>query len=302
VPRETDPQTAISRQIKRLLAGFVMVVLLLTVVVWRIDSPRIERIRMQVLDWFAPASASLTAPLRGIVTIVQDFQSYESLQQQNRQLRRELRQMKIWKEAAVQLEQENARLRDLNKLRVDPKLIAITGDVLADSGSPFRQSLLVNVGARDGLRDGWAALDGVGLVGRIAGLGQETARVLLITDSSSQIPAVIQPSGQRALIVGDNSLAPPIEFLENPDLVRPGDRIVTSGDGTVFPPDLLIGELAQDPSGRLRVRLAADFQALEFLRILRYQPARDAPGASGLILPDVPQPKFTAPIMPELTQ
>ncbi len=279
-----------------------MVVLLLTVVVWRIDSPRIERIRMQVLDWFAPASASLTAPLRGIVTIVQDFQSYESLQQQNRQLRRELRQMKIWKEAAVQLEQENARLRDLNKLRVDPKLIAITGDVLADSGSPFRQSLLVNVGARDGLRDGWAALDGVGLVGRIAGLGQETARVLLITDSSSQIPAVIQPSGQRALIVGDNSLAPPIEFLENPDLVRPGDRIVTSGDGTVFPPDLLIGELAQDPSGRLRVRLAADFQALEFLRILRYQPARDAPGASGLILPDVPQPKFTAPIMPELTQ
>lgn len=279
-----------------------MVVLLLTVVVWRIDSPRIERIRMQVLDWFAPASASLTAPLRGIVTIVQDFQSYESLQQQNRQLRRELRQMKIWKEAAVQLEQENARLRDLNKLRVDPKLIAITGDVLADSGSPFRQSLLVNVGARDGLRDGWAALDGVGLVGRIAGLGQETARVLLITDSSSQIPAVIQPSGQRALIVGDNSLAPPIEFLENPDLVRPGDRIVTSGDGTVFPPDLLIGELAQDPSGRLRVRLAAEFQALEFLRILRYQPARDAPGASGLILPDVPQPKFTAPIMPELTQ
>ena len=279
-----------------------MVVLLLTVVVWRIDSPRIERIRMQVLDWFAPASASLTAPLRGIVTIVQDFQSYESLQQQNRQLRRELRQMKIWKEAAVQLEQENARLRDLNKLRVDPKLIAITGDVLADSGSPFRQSLLVSVGARDGLRDGWAALDGVGLVGRIAGLGQETARVLLITDSSSQIPAVIQPSGQRALIVGDNSLAPPIEFLENPDLVRPGDRIVTSGDGTVFPPDLLIGELAQDPSGRLRVRLAADFQALEFMRILRYQPSRDAPGASGLILPDVPQPKFTAPIMPELTQ
>lgn len=279
-----------------------MVVLLLTVVVWRIDSPRIERIRMQVLDWFAPASASLTAPLRGIVTVVQDFQSYESLQQQNRQLRRELRQMKIWKEAAVQLEQENARLRDLNKLRVDPKLIAITGDVLADSGSPFRQSLLVNVGARDGLRDGWAALDGVGLVGRIAGLGQETARVLLITDSSSHIPAVIQPSGQRALIVGDNSLAPPIEFLENPDLVRPGDRIVTSGDGTVFPPDLLIGELAQDPSGRLRVRLAADFQALEFLRILRYQPARDAPGASDLILPDVPQPKFTAPIMPELTQ
>ena len=58
--------------------------------------------------------------------------------------------MQAWKEAALQLEQENARLLDLNNVRLDPRLTYVTGVVLADSGSPFRQSVLLNVGARDG--------------------------------------------------------------------------------------------------------------------------------------------------------
>ena len=124
--------------------------------------------------------------------------------------------------------------------------------------------------ARDGLVEGWATMDGIGLVGRISGVGDNTARVILLTDTSSRIPAVIQPSGQRAIVAGDNSAAPPVDFLENPDLVRPGDRVISSGDGGVFPAGLLIGQIAADPSGRLRVRLAADFERLEFLRVLRH--------------------------------
>ena len=204
--------------------------------------------------------------------------------------------MTAWKEAALQLEQENARLRDLNNVQLDPRLTYITAVVLADSGSPFRQSALINVGSRDGIVDGWATMDGIGLVGRVSGVGNNTSRVILLTDATSRIPAEIQPSGQRALIVGDNTAAPPIDFLENPDLVRPGDRIVTSGDGEVFPPGLLIGQVAEDPGGRLRVRLSADYERLEFLRVLRDHGARRVSSPSALILPEeapVPQTEFT---------
>ena len=116
---------------------------------------------------------------------------------------------------------------DLNQVRMDPKLTFVSGQVLADAGSPFRQSVLLNVGARDGIRDGWATMDGIGLVGRISGVGQRTSRVILLTDSNSRIPVTVQPSGQKALLSGDNSPAPPLEFLENPDLVRPGDQVIT---------------------------------------------------------------------------
>ncbi len=259
--------------LRRLLTAVLVIVLAAIFILWRIDSPRVERFRAQVTDRLVPNLDWAMAPVTGAVNLLRDFQSYQRLSEQNGELRSELRRMQTWKEAALQLEQENARLLDLNKVRLDPRLTYITGVVLADSGSPFRQSVLLNVGARDGLIEGWATMDGIGLVGRISGVGENTARVILLTDASSRIPAVIQPSGQRAIVAGDNSAAPPIDFLENPDLVRPGDRVISSGDGGVFPEGLLIGQIAADPGGRLRVRLAADFERLEFLRVLRHHGA-----------------------------
>jgi rod shape-determining protein MreC len=272
--------------LRRLLIGLLVLFLLCIFLVWRIDSPRVERFRAIVVDRFVPSFDWVMAPVTGTINLVRDFQSYQRVVDQNKELRRELQQMKAWKEAALQLEQENARLLDLNNVRLDPRLTFVTGVVLADSGSPFRQSVLLNIGARDGIVDGWAAMDGIGLVGRISGVGQTTSRVILLSDSSSRIPATIQPSGQTALIVGDNTIAPHIDFLENPDQVRPGDRVVSSGDGGVFPPGLLIGQVASDPGGRLRVRLAADYERLEFLRVLRNHGHEQLRAPGGLIVPE----------------
>ena len=264
-PKEVD----ISAPFRYLATGIIVFMLIALFFVWRLDNPRVEKLRAEVIDAILPKFELVIAPATALIRIAQDFRSYQSLYEQNQELRRELQQMKIWKEAALQLEQENARLLDLNNLQLDPKLTHISSIVLADSGSPFRQSVLINVGLQDGIQDGWAAMDGLGLVGRISGVGSKTASVLLLTDTASIIPATIQPSGQQALIAGDNTIAPTIEFLENADLVRPGDRIETSGSGGIFPPNLLIGRLELDPSGRLRVRLSADYERLEFLRVLR---------------------------------
>lgn len=276
--------------IRRLLVGILVFALLGIFLVWRIDSPRVERFRLVVIDRVVPSFDWAMAPVTGMANLISDFQSYQQLAAQNGDLRRELQQMKAWKEAALQLEQENAKLLGLNNVRLDPELTYITGVVLTDSGSPFRQSVLLNVGARDGLVDGWPTMDGIGLVGRISGVGEKTARVILLTDTSSRIPITIQPSGQRAILGGDNTLNPPIEFLENADLVRPGDRVVTSGDGGVFPADLLVGQVALGNDRRLRVRLSADYERLEFLRVLRSRPNDGITDPGSLLAPaDAPQ-------------
>ncbi|SEM22500.1 rod shape-determining protein MreC [Roseovarius azorensis] len=273
--------------LKRLLLGVLVLCLIGLFLVWRIDSPRVERFRAQVVDRIVPNLDWAMAPVTSAVNILRDFQSYQRMYQQNQDLRRELQQMKAWKEAALQLEQENARLLDLNNVQLDPRLTFVTGVVMADSGSPFRQSVLINVGMRDGIMDGWAAMDGLGLVGRVSGVGRNTARVILLTDTSSRVPVTIQPSGQTALVVGDNSLAPLIDFVEAPDQVRPGDRVLTSGDGGVFPAGLLVGQLATDPRGRMRLRIAADYERLEFLRVLRSYGLEDLSDPGQLIAPDL---------------
>jgi rod shape-determining protein MreC len=272
--------------IRRLLVGVLVLALLGLFLIWRIDSPRVERFRAAAIDKVVPSFDWAMAPVSGIANLIGNFQSYQQLSAQNQDLRRELQQMKAWKEAALQLEQENAKLLGLNNVRLDPQLTYVTGVVITDSGSPFRQSVLVNVGARDGIIDGWPTMDGIGLVGRIAGVGQGTSRVMLLSDTSSRIPVTIQPSGQKAILAGDNTLNPPLEFLENADLIRPGDRVVSSGDGGVFPADLLVGQVALGTDQRLRVRLAADYQRLEFLRVLRAPPHEEINDPGGLLTPE----------------
>ncbi len=276
--------------LRRLVLSVFVLLLLAVFIVWRIDSPRIERLRADITDRVVPNMDWAMAPVTGTVNLFRDFQSYQRLAEQNQELRSELRQMRAWKEAALQLEQENARLLDLNNVQLDPRLTYITGVVLADSGSPFRQSVLLNIGARDGLVDGWATMDGIGLVGRISGVAQNSARVLLLTDANSRVPATIQPSGEQALVAGDNTGRPLVEFIENRDVVRPGDRVVSSGDGGVFPAGLLIGALEVDRGGRLRVRLSADYERLEFLRVLRHYGTPQVSDTGGVIRDGVPVP------------
>jgi len=261
-----------STALARLIFGVLVVLLIGLFLLWRIDSPRVERLRIEIIDRVIPNFAWATYPLTGAINIIRSARSYAGIYQQNQELRRELQQMKAWKEAALQQEQENARLQDLNNVRLDPKFVKITGVVLADSGSPFRQTVLLNIGKRDGIVDGWAAMDGIGLVGRIAGVGERTSRVVLLSDTASRVAVTIESNGQTALLVGDNTSNPLIDFLEDPETVRPGDRVMTSGDGGVFPPGILVGQVTQTQSGRLRVRLAADMRRLEFLLVIRHKP------------------------------
>ena len=125
------------KPIRRLAVSVLVLFLFVVFIVWRIDSPRAERFRAQLVDWVVPNMDWALVPVTETVNMVRGFQSYAALQRQNRELRDELQQMKAWKEAALQLEQENAKLLDLNRVRLDPALTVVTGQVLADSGSPF---------------------------------------------------------------------------------------------------------------------------------------------------------------------
>lgn len=298
--RQTGSGEEFARPVRRLFVGALVLCLFAVFILWRIDSPRAERFRAMVVDAVVPNMDWALVPVTRAAELIDGVQSYARLQQQNQDLRRELQQMKAWKEAALQLEQENAKLLDLNKVRLDPKLTVVTGQVIADSGSPFRQSVLLNVGAaRDGIKNGWAVTDGLGLVGRISGVGENSSRVLLLTDTASRIPVTIQPSGQKSILSGDNSALPVLDFIEVPEEVRPGDRVVSSGDAGVFPAGLLVGNVVQARDGRLRLRLSADYERLEFLRVLRSQPAEAIQSHDDLIGPRLPVPASVALSDPE---
>lgn len=289
-----SPENALARTVHRILLGIVIVVSLTLLFLWRTDNPRLERIRMSLIDSVAPSMNWANEPLDFAWNIAQDSQNFLDVYDQNRALRREIESLQAWRERARLLEEENAQLRALNNVRLASRTTFVTGDVFADSGGPFLQSALVNVGRRDGVDDGAAAVDGRGLVGRVVGVGQRASRLMLLTDFSSRVPVVVQPGARRAVLSGDGTAAPKLEFLDGADKIKPGDLIETSGDGSVFPPDLPVGRVVTTASGTWRAALLADFARLEFVRLLRYQPDTEIDDPGGLVQRDGPQAGTTA--------
>jgi rod shape-determining protein MreC len=267
------------------LLGVIAALLVGLFLLWRIDNVRVEQLRVSLVDRFVPSFAWTVKPVAATARMIADLRAYQSVYRQNEELRRELQRMRGWKEAAMQLEQKNAKLLALNRVRLSPRMTFVTGEVMADSGSPFRRSGMVNVGRVDGVTDGAAVMDGLGLVGRIAGVGDRSARIIFLTDASSRVPAIVRPSGQRAMVTGDNGPAPVLEFIDQPGEVRPGDRVVSSGDGGLYPPDVLVGQVIVGPDGRQRLRPSADFRRLDFVRVVRVSPAETVEGPGGLVGP-----------------
>ena len=241
---------------------------------WRIDNTRTELVRTKIIDFVSPITKPLNYPIKVVGDFIKYFEVYSSLLEENKDLKRALQNMAVWKEKALQLEQKNAQLRALNNVKLSEDLTWVTGEIMADSGSPFYQSGIVNIGLKDGIKNGSAAVDGLGLVGRISGVGQNVARVLFLTDISSAIPIKIKRNNQKGILIGDNSPYPVLEFIEEKALLNIGDRVFTSGDGNVFPSDILVGNILIDERKKLRVKPIANFESLEFLRVLNARKIR----------------------------
>ena len=202
-----------------LVTTSIFVFLTVLFILWRVDNTRTELIRTKIIDFAFPLTVPLNYPIEVIGDFIKYFEIYSSLLEENKELKRDLQNMTGWKEKALQLEQKNAQLRALNNVKLSEDLIWVTGEIMADSGSPFYQSGVINIGIKDGIKNGSAAVDGLGLVGRISGVGQKVARVLFLTDISSAIPIKIKRSNQKGLMIGDNSPWPLLEFVEEKALL-----------------------------------------------------------------------------------
>jgi rod shape-determining protein MreC len=201
----------------------------------RTQSGVVERARAVVADAVAPMLDFASRPISSTVDTLESAQNLMALAKENAELREANRRLRSWQAVAYRLEAENGALRDLLRMAPDPSSRYITARVVADNGGAFVRSVLVSAGQRDGVVQGQAAVTGEGLAGRVAQVGTRAAQVLLITDMNSRIPVMLAHSRERAVLAGNNTNRPALLYLGPRSQVEPGDRILTSGDGGVFP-------------------------------------------------------------------
>src|SRR4029078_3633356 len=247
---------------------FLCVVLL---VLSRIGNNAVVELRDRFIDLSAPFLEASAAPAIMGRQALARVRSYVGMMQEIDRLRAENDQLKQWEWRAKLLERNEAHLRSLLNAVDEPALHYVTGSVIADARGPFLRSALVNLGRDDGVRVGYAVINGDGLIGRTVDAGASVARVLLLNDLNSRIPVLVGPAGVRALASGDNSAELRLDFLPDGAKLYPGDEVYTSGSDGVLPRGLHVGVVSGSP-GAYRVRPHAELSSLDAVSVLFFDP------------------------------
>jgi rod shape-determining protein MreC len=256
--------------VQRLALPLLVLLSATIVILGKADQVIFESLRVSVTDTAAPALDVLSRPLAALEHLGDRARDFVAVYQDNHRLAEENERLLNWQQTAFKLASENARLRELLKLTPEPATTFVTARVITDSGGPYVRNLTVNAGSENGVVRGQAAVTGEGLVGRVSEVGSRAARVLLITDLNSRVPVIIEGPQQRALLTGDNSDRPCLRYLDGGASIKIGDRVVTSGQGGVFPPGLPVGIVASLDGEAPRVEPYAELSRVEYLRIVDY--------------------------------
>ncbi len=258
---------------------FLIILIFLAVVILflgRADSKALDSLRTNAAEALSGVFSVFSSPVGSVMSGVDGVRNFFLVHEDNERLRVENARLMQWKALAEKLQDRVASYEALLKVEPDPRIGFVTARAVSDGGSPFVRTLIVNAGSAQGVAKGQAVINDRGLVGWVVGAGEGASRILLATDLNSRIPVKIGPEGQRAIMIGDNSATPRLEFLITTGAVEPGDTVMTSGDGGVLPPGLPIGQIeGRDATGAYRVAWTAGDGPIDFVRILNYSFPRE---------------------------
>ena len=227
-----------------------------------------------------PALSVFSGPFAALSEGLDYLFSLTRLKTEVAKLREENARLTDWYSVAQLLQAENTSLRDLLKVQLEPPLTFVTARVIGDMGGPYARTIMVGAGTQDGIARGDAVLGGEGLIGRISAAHDRSSTVLLINDVNSRSPVRVDGGNLQAILAGTNGQRLVLDRVPEGSTVNDGQRVLTSGIGGIFPPDLPVGTIHIEDDGALSVHPFADLGRLMFVRIVHMPqsaPAEVAP-------------------------
>jgi rod shape-determining protein MreC len=253
-------------------------------------TPQTEAVMQTGDDGAAAAGRVATGPARAGEGFFDRLFSGWTSAARIEELEAENRDLQAWRDLAERLAERNRRYEALLRMPEDTFgegadiENSIAAQLVLDSGGPFMRTLVANAGELHGVKVGFIAVNENGLVGRVVSVGQHSSRVLMLDDYNSRIPVMGEASRVRAVLAGQATRrpelslypyqlqAPRMDFIVGAQSLREGERVITSGDGGLYPRGIPVGSASRERDGSWRVALAASQQPIDFVRIIPFIP------------------------------
>jgi rod shape-determining protein MreC len=228
-----------------------------------------------VQDVSQPLLSQLQSVSAGWLALRQEWLLTRQQALRQRAVLRELRQLRQQQQALEIVAAENQRLRQLLNLPVPKAYRKIAAQVIARPPSQWLNRLQIDKGFADGLSLNRVVMNQQGVVGKITELSAHSAMVSLLTDPESAVSCLTEKERRPAILRGGFAGEPAhLTYLENYSRVMPGEKILTSGLGGTFPPDLLLGTVRRSqqkpgqPVPEVEVALAAFVEIIQQVIVL----------------------------------
>jgi rod shape-determining protein MreC len=264
------PSAPLRAALQRAAPALFIALSVAIVALGRADPGVFAAVRIRLADDSAPVLAALSRPAGAAAAAVERVRSVVLMYQDNLRLERDNERLLKWQQVALKLSNDNQQLRGLLHVVPDNAVSFETARIIGGSGGSFVRTLMIDAGSDRGAARGEAVIAGDGLVGRLTEVGNRAARVLLVTDLNSRIPVVVEGSHVKAILAGDNSVRPRLLYASDLGAIKIGDRVVTSGDGGVFPPGLPVGVVAGLVEGVPRIEPYVEPSRLDYVMIVDY--------------------------------
>ena len=244
--------------VSAVVSGAVIAAGLILLLVARVNPETASGVRAAATDVVAPAWAVVRAPIDGAAKLLGDFGDYFGAVSRADRLAVQLDVANARLRAARMGQRELQQLKHLMAVREPTRTVVTTTRIAAATPGSVARTAMLAVGSSDGVARDMPVIGVDGLVGRTLEVGRFSARVLLITDPLSRVPVIVERTGQAGLANGRNLPTLVLTDRVGPDLpLIAGDRIVTSGDGGVYPPGVPVGVVVDPRSDGSLIRPAS---------------------------------------------
>jgi len=230
---------------------------------------------------FAFVSASLPVvniaafPFNTVINLLTDFGELIDAKQENKKLKAELEELKMFYIDSLNINEENKKLRDSLEFVTERSTGFKMAKIVGRANQLFNQTLFIDIGENKGVEEGEIVTANRAVIGRIEEVFSDRSRLLLLNDATSRIPVITSKARVRGILAGNGSNVLEILYLPKNHKIEVGDSVFTSGDGDTLPSGLFVGTVKKVTSDSALVVLGQDIADAEIVSIIEYDKAAE---------------------------